>query len=80
METKRIMRSLDAPRSLFQVGSTLMVSAGIGSAATPDLFRQPRAQTMASALAEDWQNTVGTYILVSSGYRVQADIDIMQNN
>lgn len=77
--SKSILKSRHAPKSMFLVGSSLLFAEDTGSAAAPDLFESIKSQILASALAEEWQPlALGTYTLVSGGYRVQADIEMKE--
>jgi len=77
--SKSILRSLHAPRSMFQVGSPLIVAEGTGSVAADDLLKRINLEMVASSIVEEWQPVaLGTYTLVGGAYRVQADIEMKQ--
>jgi len=78
--TKEILKSKHAPRSLFQVGSTLVAleKTHQGVAGDCNLFRLIDDSLCAIAMVEEWEPVdLGTYTLVSGGYELCAEITLL---
>jgi len=76
-DTYIILQSQHAPRSMFQVGSSLEVTADLHQ----KLCNVMDAAIFESELSDDWQpSNMGAYTLVSSGLRLRAEIVLVSRS
>jgi len=77
MQTRDIMKSTRAPSSMFRVGNSLVVSANAHQEDAADHNLFGRIENASTKMQWREPATLGTYTLVSGGYKLRAEITLV---